>query len=270
MDLVVFSDLDGTLLDHHTYAWTAAAPALARLQAQCATLVMCSSKTRAEMIPLHRELGLTGPFIAENGGGVYAPAGHAVTSLSPERWRAAGPDWQVLPLGLGIGILRQRFAEFREEFGARGFAQLTADEVARLTGLSPAAAALARQREFNEPVVLPRPDQQEAAFRAAAQARGLAVTRGGRFFHLLGGGDKGAAARRALELFRGLGWRPLSLALGDAENDLPLLAAADHAVLVARPDGSHAAGDLPGLVREPGAGPVGWNRAVNSFLDQVA
>ena len=36
---------------------------------------MVSSKTHAEMLPLHRELGLSDPFIVENGGGIALSEG---------------------------------------------------------------------------------------------------------------------------------------------------------------------------------------------------
>ncbi|MEM7522055.1 MAG: mannosyl-3-phosphoglycerate phosphatase, partial [Pseudomonadota bacterium] len=38
--LCVFTDLDGTLLDHETYHWTAAAPALAALAAVNAPVIL--------------------------------------------------------------------------------------------------------------------------------------------------------------------------------------------------------------------------------------
>lgn len=66
--LLVFSDLDGTLLDHTTYSYAPARPALAALRARDALLILASSKTAAEMLPLHQELDLgEAPMIVENG-----------------------------------------------------------------------------------------------------------------------------------------------------------------------------------------------------------
>ena len=70
MSLVVFSDLDGTLLDHYTYSFEDARPALGRLRAAGVPLVLCTSKTRAEIAPLRDALRNTHPFISENGGAV--------------------------------------------------------------------------------------------------------------------------------------------------------------------------------------------------------
>ena len=44
-DLLVITDLDGTLLDHATYSWAAATPALDLLRTSEAGLILASSKT---------------------------------------------------------------------------------------------------------------------------------------------------------------------------------------------------------------------------------
>ena len=55
-------DLDGTLLDHHSYSWAAAEPALARVRALQIPLVLVTSKTAAELEVLRRQLDLPHPF----------------------------------------------------------------------------------------------------------------------------------------------------------------------------------------------------------------
>ena len=66
--LLIFSDLDGSLLDIHTYDWQPAIPWLDRLLDYQIPIILCSSKTVAEMLEIQQELGLEGlPLIAENG-----------------------------------------------------------------------------------------------------------------------------------------------------------------------------------------------------------
>ncbi|EMR5910806.1 HAD-IIB family hydrolase, partial [Enterobacter hormaechei] len=66
--LLVFTDLDGTLLDFHTLDWQPAAPWLAKLRDKQIPVILCSSKTTAGMQDMQQELGLGGlPYIAENG-----------------------------------------------------------------------------------------------------------------------------------------------------------------------------------------------------------
>src|SRR5713226_6564538 len=73
---LIFTDLDGTLLDARTYSWAGAEPALAEIERRRIPLVLVTSKTRAEVEPLRRKLGHAHPFITENGGGVFIPDGY--------------------------------------------------------------------------------------------------------------------------------------------------------------------------------------------------
>ena len=75
-NLVVFTDLDGTLLDHHSYSWAAAEEALKELERRRVPLVLVTSKTRAEVEALQRKLGSVQPFVTENGGGIFIPHGY--------------------------------------------------------------------------------------------------------------------------------------------------------------------------------------------------
>ncbi|WP_459943077.1 MULTISPECIES: HAD-IIB family hydrolase [Deferrisoma] len=268
--LLVFSDLDGTLLDHHTYRWDAALPALTELRKAGAVLVLCSSKTRAEMEELQRELGVEGPLIVENGGAVV------LTGRSP--WERAFPDRlgarPAKVFGAPYPVLREALGELRRAIGAdlKGFGDLSVEEVARVTGLTAERAARARAREFDEPFLWePEPSEGEVSRAQAFLAqRGLQLTRGGRFWHLLGPNDKGRAVRWLVEAVGALeGLRPRTLGLGDAANDLPLLEAVDEGVLVERPGGGHLEGAPAGVQRVSGEGPVGWNRAVREWLERV-
>lgn len=88
--LLVFTDLDGTLLDHHTYSWQPARPALERLDGLKIPLILCSSKTSPEMLGLRAELGNRHPFIVENGG-IYSK----------------GEDWSIYAKKDGLIITGQ-------------------------------------------------------------------------------------------------------------------------------------------------------------------
>jgi mannosyl-3-phosphoglycerate phosphatase family protein len=266
---VVATDLDGTLLDETSYSFAPAREALARLGERGAPLVLCSSKTRAELEECARELAYSAPLalIVENGGAVVVPEDARDT---PPGARRDGGGW-LLALGEPHARLVAELAAVAAETGSavRGFTSMSLDEIASLTGLPAARARLARQRHYDEPFLLA--DSATApVVEAAAARRGLRVTRGGRFLHLTGATtDKGAALRRLLEHWPTPGQRPASVGLGDAANDLPLLQAVDRPILVPRPDGSVSealAAALPAAERAPRPGPEGWNAAVLAVL----
>ncbi len=265
--LIVFSDLDGSLLDSETYGWEEARPAVDTLRRLDIPLVLASSKTRGEVAVYAKAMDLKAPFVAENGGVVVVPDGyfgHSVPGSEPR------DGFDILPLGVPRCDLVAALGEMAAKIGARvrGFASLGRAEVQRLTGLSGGAARLALEREHDEPFVLDD-EGSIGALSEAAQDRKLKVTRGGRFFHLTGGSDKGRAARVLMGLFEAVGRRLTSIGIGDAPNDLALLASVQHPIVIPRPDGTAdpaLAAGLPGAQLAPRAGPAGWNDAVLSVL----
>jgi mannosyl-3-phosphoglycerate phosphatase len=257
---VVVTDLDGCLLDARTYSWDEAQPALDALRRRGIPLVLCSSKTRAEIEPLHAGLGLDAPYVYENGGGIVLPSN---TWWSRAARRDGGP--LLVRLGVPLRDLGRALVDIAREAGARlrGFSRLSPREASDLTGLGEAEWERARQREHDEPFVLE--SGSEEGVRRAAERRGLRVTKGGRFHHLSGAVDKGKAVRQVLSL---LG-PAASIGLGDAENDLGLLRVVDRPILIPRPDGRVDPAlvlAFPEAERAPAPGPLGWNQAVLAAL----
>jgi mannosyl-3-phosphoglycerate phosphatase len=264
---LVVSDLDGCLLDADTYSWAEARPALAELARSRTPLVLCSGKTRMEMEALARDLGLAHPFIVENGGAIVFPLGSFDGDVPGAR---SVEGLRVLALGPPRELLVAALRELAQQTGARvrGFADMTANEVRSLTGLSGTAALLALDREYDEPFVV-EDEATLAELSRAAQGRGLQLSHGGRFHHLMGGSDKGLAVRTLLALYHRAGRDPRSAGLGDAETDLPLLQAVDRPIVVPRRDGSLnpvLAAGLPRAEQAPGPGPAGWNAALLALL----
>ncbi|MCI0353838.1 MAG: HAD-IIB family hydrolase [Acidobacteria bacterium] len=267
---VLFTDLDGTLLDAQSYSWKPAQPALEALARREVPLVFCSSKTSAEVEALRRELSNQHPFVTENGGGVFVPQGYFGSHL-PQGFPVG--SYRCLALATPYERMINELERIAKQAGVEvvGFHQMDARDVAASTGLPLPAAKLALQRDFDEPFFFVRADPPaEARFIELARERGLELVRGGRFWHLFQGSDKGRAVRKLMELY--MASTPPRLrfaAFGDSANDLPMLAAVDHAFLLPRPDGSfdrEVLASLPQITCVPSPGPVGWNQAVLELL----
>lgn len=265
-DTIIFSDLDGTLLDSADYSFAAALTALEALRARGAPLILCSSKTRAEMEVYRRRLDNGHPFIAENGGGIFIP--HGYFSVPFDAVESGG--YRLILLGMPYAEIRGRFVRLRERFSARvrGFADMEVGEVAALTGLSRDEADLAKRRDFDEPFVFEgAPDE---SFLKAIEAGGLRWTQG-RLFHIMGDHDKGRAVNLLKSLYRREYGAVASIGLGDGLNDLPMLQSVDCPVLVRHADGGFDARiDLPGLLKTQQPGTAGWNDAVLHLLAEGA
>jgi mannosyl-3-phosphoglycerate phosphatase family protein len=266
--LVVFTDLDGTLLDARTYEVGEAREALAALAARSVPVIFCSSKTAAEQRPLRAALGLGRmPFIVENGSAVLVPE---AAGLPVDDWPRGIAGERVRVLGLPAGEVRAGLARAAAVAGLRvtGYADLTATEVAARTGLGPAAAQRARQREFSETLVDELPAEAWAALERALAAEGLCARHGGRFRTVTGASaDKGRAAAVIAGLFDAVAGRSVETAgLGDSVNDESLLAAVDRAYWI----GAGASRWMPparaGQRCIAAAGPAGWREAIFDLL----
>lgn len=274
--LILFTDLDGTLLDHATYSPAEAEASLEEARRLGVPVVFCSSKTRVEIEALRARLGVRDPFIVENGGAIIIPNDAFPPSAVAETTGAArrGADY-VIELGAPYAQLVAALRLLRSETGVRvaGFSDLTTAEVAAKAHLTLAEASLAKAREYDEPfMLLVENESAFETFSAAVERTGLRLTRGGRFHHLHGRSDKGEAVRRLVDLYRRVRGEVRTAALGDSENDLPMLAAVDHPMLVRRRDGSYdpvIRRALPGVELIDGVGPQGWAQAVEALLAGV-
>lgn len=254
LPLLVFSDLDGTLLCHDTYSWDAARPALTALAGIGAGVVLASSKTAAEIAPIREAMGLQDwPALVENGAGVLAagkPARSEATEYSNIR-----------------AVLRKIDSDLRSTF--RGFGDMTVAQVVEVTGLSKPDAALAKTRSFTEPGLWSGTETGKEAFLNALSQYRVFAREGGRFLTLSFGQTK---ADRMADIIAALEPRH-TMALGDAPNDVEMLQAADFGVIVGNP---HRA-PLPSLTNEQTGqiirttlpGPEGWNAAVLELIARL-
>lgn len=272
-DIVVLTDLDGTLLDPSTYTFEAATEALKALREREIPLVLVSSKTRAEIEPIRFSLDNHHPFIVENGGGLHIPKG--LFDFPVEGSQLRGP-YQVIEGGTSYVILRTALKEIEQSVGhiLRGFGDMSAEEVAERTGLNRQEALLAKQREHDEPFVIEGDEAVVETVKREVEARGLRFVQGGRFFHLTGDIDKGRATGQLLECYRRqaekTGHRLITVAAGDSPNDLAMLTLVDRPIVVQKPDSSYDPSLLlPHVIKASGVGPAGWNQAILNLLTSV-
>ena len=173
---------------------------------------------------------LDAPLIVENGGGVWLPP--SWRDRLPAEAVAVDDGWLVV-LGAHADDCAPRCSGWpsAQVPRLRGFGDM---EVARWRAHRPPArhGRAGRTREFSEPFVA-EDDVACVTLDAAARHHGLQVTRGGRFFHLIGPSDKGRAVR-VVSGWLGARIVGTTLGFGDAPNDLPLLQAVD------TPSSSHA------------------------------
>ena len=268
---LVFTDLDGSLLDHHNYGFIDAMPQLRSLEQLDIPLIPASSKTRVEIEQLRQKLGNAHPFIAENGAAVFIPQGYF--EVQPAGTVEHDGYWvyeMSKPRSHWLGLLRELMNEFEAEFDY--FYRAGTAGIARMTNLPADKAELANQRDYSEPVLWLGSAARRQAFISALRARGASVLQGGRFLGVSGDCDKGRALVWLRTVYQQAARQRQchDLAIGDSGNDCAMLEVAETALLVRSP-----AHDFPplerqeGLIRSRDFGPAGWAEGVAQWLSRL-
>jgi len=262
--IIVFTDLDGTLLDHVTYSFCEAEDALELLREKEVPLILCSSKSSDEIKVYRRKLSNNEPFISENGGAIFIPEGYG--NLKCE-FNKIDDGYLVIEIGSEYKTLANAFEKIKRRTGIniKSIIELTIDEIVELTGLSREEASLSQKREYTLPFIIDSGEEDIKNIKDEILSSGLNYTEGTRFVHLMGGNDKGKAVNILIDIFK-KNFPETSITtvgLGDSLNDLPMLEVVDKAFLVKKEAGDYEERiKVEGLVYADGIGPAGWNKAV--------
>lgn len=266
---LIFSDLDGTLLDHHTYRHDEADAVLGALETQHIPLILASSKTQSELLFYREVLHNRHPFIVENGAAVFIPAGYFSQQPADTRTKngfwikefvAERKHWQQL--------IQQLPDEFQNDFTT--FRAAGIDGIIKMTGLDVHAAARAAHRNYGEPVCWLGSPGRRREFIKKLRQNGAQVLEGGRFLHVSGDCDKGQALHWLADVYHqhSADSQFETIALGDSQNDVAMLEAADQAVVIRSP--VHPPPRLHNQTQSITSsyfGPRGWAATLSELLE---
>lgn len=256
---IIFTDLDGTLIDFETYSPDCAMGTVQRLLDQGVSIVFCSSKTMAEQKALMSCFGCEFPAIVENGGGMYLP-GVGLQRLGDDAGRIRS-------------LLRRAERSMGIELGL--YCDIGPRQLMQCTGLSFTQATDAIDRQFSETFTAVLSADDHVRLKTLLNSWGLDYQCGGRFHTVTSlGVDKGAAMRHYISLLRERYPKHSYTvhAIGDGPNDAAMLLTADCAWQVQKPDKTwtNLGVDIPGLNKVQAAGPQGWVMAFESISEPAA
>lgn len=261
MSIIIFTDLDGTLLNQEDYDYKPALPVLEKLKDCQIPVIPVTSKTRQEVEFLRQEIGLSDPFIVENGSGIFIPQDDRRFLVTSEEKQG---NYYLKLLGCNYLQAREGLNKIAEilEKPLQGFGDLTETDIERLTGLSPTEVKLAKAREFTEPFVTPV-DISTTLLEKVMTSLGFRVLLGDRFSHLLGAeAGKGKAVKWLMSNYVAENSpsdeKIVTIGLGNSPNDIEMLEAVDIAIVIPSRKGVH-----PGLANRgwqvaPFLGSAGW------------
>ncbi len=268
--VLIFTDLDGTLMDHYSYEHKDAKHCMNRLLGHSIPIIPNTSKTFSELLVLRKRLKLNGPFIIENGAAIYINK-----NFLPEKPK--GALWQEgfwvksfsSKRNYWLGLIKKVTPEYGHLF--ESFSKMSQERIIELTGLSVEDALLSSQRQFGEPLFWKGTDEELEGFIAVLRRMGSHPVKGGRFLHVGGDCNKGKALTWLLKEYQRQhkNITVSTIALGDGKNDIAMLEVADTAVRIASP-----VNEPPELQRTTKIhtsslhGPKGWAEVLEQLIPE--
>lgn len=244
---IIFTDLDGSLLNHDDYSYDEASQMLDFIKQKEIPLIFTTSKTRQECEVLQKKIGISAPFIVENGAAIY------------------GLESGYVQLGLHYHDIRTFMDSVKDRFDIQTFSDMSVEVVMQKTGFAYALADMAKRRDFSEPFLI-ADESKIPTLEDVAKKEGMKILKGGRFYHCVGiNQDKGKAVSHILNLYHD----SYSIGVGDNYNDIDMLRIVDSAILIARHDGTYIDVDIEKIIKAPYAGSRGWNEALKKILIDV-
>lgn len=266
MKYIIFTDLDGTLLDHHTYSFEKAKEALVFTKENKIPVIICTSKTQAEIEVYREKMNNNDPFIPENGGAVIIPKNYFKSLLDKEK-----NHYIIVELGTPYHIITNALSELKKTTRAtiRGFSDLTPEEISTLTGIDIDSAKRAKKRSYSEPIIIEGSLGVIHDIKKKVSSLGLNFMEGGRFHHIFGSTtDKGKAVNILIRMYKEDTKEPITtIGIGDSLIDLPMLKTVDIPIIVKKFSGNYDGRiHISNLVYADGIGPEGWNKAILNIV----
>jgi mannosyl-3-phosphoglycerate phosphatase len=271
---VVFTDIDGTLIDINTAEYGKKTKRLISIMREKnIPLILTSAKTRIEQDKIRDDLGLTDPFIIENGGAVFIPNDyfpeHFLKDIkyplkeieemkkidgyknnnnkSKESIRGGTTRTDknvsrvmIIELGKSSSEIRARLSDMRKKYNINfiGVADISVEELSNLASMPLDQAKRMAQRAYGE-TLLRIQEKDISRFTRYAQDAGMKLIHGGRFFDVTAGTDKGIAVGILKNLFKNKFHNDVTFyGIGDSTNDIPMLYLMDVPIIVQQQDRS--------------------------------
>jgi mannosyl-3-phosphoglycerate phosphatase len=261
---IIFTDIDGTLMDIYSGNFEGTDLLVRKFKRMGIPIILCSAKTRSEQECIRDKLGLSDPFIIENGGAVVIPDGYFDDlEIVP---RTGKNGYSLIEIGGHSNEIRKQLAKIREELQIKfkGTSDMTLDEISSRVRIPLPLAKRMSKREYGETILEIDPSDLDKLAKVCKRI-GLKVIHGGRYTDITQGNDKGKATSILIDLFKRK-YQPkgtIFIGLGDSENDLSMLRLMDLPVLVQRANGSWCDSRIKNLLRSTGIGPKGWRNSFN-------
>ncbi|HJU78084.1 MAG TPA: HAD-IIB family hydrolase [Nitrososphaeraceae archaeon] len=266
MEKVIFTDIDGTLLDSRFPDINKMKELVEMTLRNGIHLIFCSSKTELEQNKIKSEVYLHEPYIVENGGATIIPVDYfKKTKINNSR---ISQNNYIIETGGPAIKIRSLLKKIKDKYDIDfiGVSDISVSELSKITKLSQEYASRMMDRKYSETIVQIN-NMDFTDFAKIIEKEGLKIIPGNQYFDITIGNDKGTGVSILIDTFREeYANNVIFFGIGDSRNDEPMLTLVDIPMLVQKFDGNWDNLQFDKLHKINGIGSKGWEIALELVL----
>jgi len=264
---IIFTDLDGTLLDDK-YSFREAIPALKLVKKKNIPLIFCTSKTESEIEIYIKEVKIKHPFIVENGGAIFIPKNYFDFKFS---YNKINNNYFIIELGTPYRVLKKLVDKIKKQIKSEiiDFSRMDVKLIAKETGLRLNEAKLAKKRKYSFQYKIRNGNIREVIREIKKYKLNYTInyTKGKKYHYIMGKNDKAKAVEILAGFYKRKYKNIFTVGLGNSFNDLSMLKVVDKAFLIKNKDDyDKDLKRIKNIEKINGIASKGWNKAIMRLL----
>ena len=258
--ILIFTDLDGSLLDRDTFKFDEIKDYIRQLISKGIFIIPNTSKTEKEILEFNSDLGSSLPFISENGSSI-----NGLNLLNKDL-----P--QELILSREKEILLEIFKKTVSpnlQNKCKWLSEMDTRNQSLILGLEHKKLKMALDRKFTLPFIFNGNKNQKKELSKIIKNKGLFLQEGGRVIHLTDRVNKAKALKVFVRFFKKNNKNVKTIAVGDNYNDLDMLKTSDFPCLVFNDKFTLDEIPINNLITTNKPSPEGWADVIKMALVKI-
>ena len=260
LSVIIFTDLDGTLLHRDTFKFDEIKDYIKSLVSKGIILIPNTSKTQVEIEDFNRKLDLNLPFISENGSAIYG-----LDTINKNF-----PNNIVLSREKEI-TLKVFQKEIPENLKSKCklITKMEKKTQKEVFGLSDKNLRNVLKRSYSTPILFKGNNEQKKNLFKIVKNVGLSLHEGGRVINICDNVSKLKAMNRVIKIIKKTENEIKTIGVGDNFNDLDMLRNSNIACLVFNDQFLMEPININNCIVSKQSAPLGWEEVVKMALEKI-
>ena len=260
LTIVIFTDLDGSLLHRDTFQFDSIKDYIKSLVNQGVIIIPNSSKTEKEIEKFNEELGINLPYISENGSSIHGL--NLITSNFPDKLILSREKEELLK------IFENKVPEkLKEKFFQ--ISKMSKKEQENILGQKGVKLKDALDRKYTLPFLFTGEKNEKNRLLKILNANSLTLQEGGRVSNLCDNVNKVKSMNKVIRILKKTKDKIKTIAVGDNYNDLDMLKNCDVPCLVFNDQFKLDQINIDNLIFSNKPSPEGWADVIKKALAKL-